>query len=140
MLLTPDKSLCQPRQKTIVSRDKGHPSEHRANNIYLSEVRHYRLDGDLVHQQKCCDFLLMNDNKRNAYFIELKGENLDEAIPQLEHGHRLCADELRGYAIFYRIVCSIIRTHGVRSNAFRKFQAKCRCSLKFGSGLLQENI
>lgn len=58
MRLTPDKSLCKSRQKIIVSRDKGTPREHRAENPKMYYVRHYQLDGGLISQQKCCDFLL----------------------------------------------------------------------------------
>ena len=73
MLLTPEKSLCEKNQPIIVSRDKRSQVQHRAINPQrVFEVRQYQLDGDLVTQEKCCDFLLTNDTSKKAYFIELK--------------------------------------------------------------------
>ena len=81
MLLTPEKSLCEKNQAIVVSRDKGTRREHRAANPQRQfELRHYKLDGELVRQQTCCDFLLINDSGKKAYFIELKGENIDKAV------------------------------------------------------------
>ena len=67
MLLTPDKSICERRQKIIVSKDQREQRQHRAENPDQKyEVRHYRLDGDLVSQTTCCDFLLINDTTKKA--------------------------------------------------------------------------
>lgn len=90
MLLAEDKSLCKKDAKIIVSKDKGETREHRANNPEQKySVRQYKLDGEMVHDQKCCDYLVLNDTSQNAYFIELKGRKIDEAVPQLEAGRRL---------------------------------------------------
>ncbi len=103
MLLTQDKSLCESRQKIIVSRDAGTQRKHRANNPQQKyNVRHYKLDGNIISQRTCCDFLLINDSLKNAYFIELKGGNIDEAVPQLEAGYQLFRSELTGYKFYFR--------------------------------------
>lgn len=81
MLLNPEKSLCEKNQAIVVSRDKGNSREHRAINPQKSfDLRKYQLDGDLIKQTKCCDFLLINDTRKKAYLIELKGGNVDEAV------------------------------------------------------------
>ena len=139
MLLTPEKTLCKKNQSIIVSKDKKSQVQHRATNpdrVY--DVRHYKLDGDLIKQEKCCDFLLINDTKRKAYFIELKGGNIDEAVSQLEAGEKKCRDELKGYIFFYRIVCSKAKTHNIKSPKFRKFQEKCGVRLRSKEILLEE--
>ena len=103
MQLTTEKSLCEEKQKLIVSKDKGTSREHRAKNESgRYNVRHYKLDGDIVKQQKCCDYLLLNDTRKNAYFIELKGRNIDEAAAQLTNGAKLFRSELKDYEFFYR--------------------------------------
>lgn len=141
MLLTNDKSKCQEYQKIIVSKDTGNKREHRAiNSKGKCKVRQYKLDGDIVQQKKCCDFLVINDSMKKSYYIELKGENIDEAIPQLESAVQLCSQELPNYDIFYRIVCSKVRTHKVNSNKFRKFQAKVGKKLQYVSGSMEEMI
>lgn len=141
MLLTDDKSKCGEYQKIIVSRDTGNKREHRAiNSNGKHKVRQYKLDGDIVKQRKSCDFLVLNDSVKKAYYIELKGENIDEAIPQLESAVQICSQELRQYDVFYRIVCSKIRTHKINSNKFRKFQAKVGRKLQYSSVRMEENI
>ena len=140
MLLTKDKSRCEEYQKIIVSRDTG-SREHKAiNPEQRYKVRQYKLDGDLIVQQKCCDFLVLNVSSKNAYFIELKGSNIDEAISQLENGATLCKAELNGYTFFYRIVASKVRTHQVESNKFRKFKDKYGSNLKYQTNRMEETL
>lgn len=141
MMLTAENSHCEERQKIIVSRDNRESREHRAYNPEQSyRVRHYRLDGELVKQQKCCDFLLINDTCLRAYFIELKGRNLDEAIPQLENAVRICSRELTGYDYHYRIVASKARTHELKKLDFRKFKDKCGSKLKYCTEYMEETL
>lgn len=139
MLLTREGSLCEKNQKIVVSRDHGNVREHRALNPNgRFDLRHYKLDGDLVQYEKCCDYLLVNDSGKKAYFIELKGSNVDEAIPQLEAAERRFCSELRQYVLYYRIVASKARTHEIRKNAFRKFQEKYGSRLICKTGILEE--
>lgn len=141
MLLTPDKSLCERRQKIIVSRDQKEQRQHRAENPDQKyEVRHYKLDGDIVSQTKCCDFLLINDTTKKAYFIELKGRKIDEAIPQLEKAYEIFRGELKGCSFYFRIVSSKVRTHAVNSPEFRKFQAKWGSQLRYQSECLKDTL
>lgn len=141
MLLTPEKSLCEKNQAIVVSRDKGTRREHRAANPQRQfELRHYKLDGELVRQQTCCDFLLINDSGKKAYFIELKGENIDKAVKQLEAGERYCKSELRGYESLFRIVCSKAKTHKLQDNGVRKFKEKCGNRLQIKVNSLQETL
>lgn len=112
MLLDPGKSLCKPHQTLIVSKDKGEPRQHRAiNPSGINLVRHYRLDGDLVLKQECCDFLLLNDSRHRAYYIELKGRHIDKAVSQLLAAEKICRPELIGYTSYFRIVASKSPTH-----------------------------
>lgn len=139
MLLSPEKSICERNQKIIVSRDRGSRVEHRATNQDgVFDVRHYRLDGELIHQEKCCDYLLINDTSKKAYFIELKGGNVDEAVVQLEAAAEKCKGELKGYSFWYRIVCSKAKTHKIKSNKYRKFMEKCGKRLKCQEGTMNE--
>ena len=68
MLLTAEKSECEKNQKIIVSRDKGSSCQHRAiNDKGESDVRQYQLDGKLVVDETCCDYLVLNDSAKSAY-------------------------------------------------------------------------
>lgn len=141
MLLTSDKSLCEENQKLIVSRDKGTPRKHCAHNPGQSyHVRQYRLDGDLIINKTCCDFLVLNDTLKNAYFIELKGGNVAEAVPQLEAGARMFRPELAGYQFYFRIISSKVRTHDVQKNAFRRFKDQYGSRLQYKTDILEETL
>lgn len=141
MLLPQEKSLCKNDQKIIVSKDKGSSRRHRAINTGQQYyMRQYRLDGDIVRHQKCCDFLLLNDTLKNAYFIELKGGNIHDAVTQLEAGEQICRAELSGYELYYRIICSKVRTHNVQKNVFRKFKEKCGSRLICAENSLEEKM
>ncbi len=141
MLLTPESSLCDKNQAIVVSRDRGEQREHRAKNPQGQfDLRQYKLDGGLFQQTTCCDYLLVNDSRKKAYFIELKGKNIDDAVEQLEAGEEKCKAELEGYLFFYRIVCSKVRTHKVQSVKFRKFKEKCAARLKMKEHCLEETL
>lgn len=61
MLLTKERSLCEKNQSIVVSKDRGNPREHRAINPNRQfDLRHYKLDGELVKYETCCDYLLLN--------------------------------------------------------------------------------
>ena len=94
----------------------------------------------MFSQITCCDFLLVNDSTKKAYFIELKGKNIDDAVEQLAAGERMCKAELQGYSFFYRIVCSKAKTHKIQSNKFRKFKAKYGPHLLMKENILSENL
>lgn len=141
MLLTLQNSLCEKNQAIVVSKDKGAQREHRANNPQRKfDLRHYKLDGVLIQQTKCCDFLLINDSRKKAYLIELKGRNIDDAVDQLEAGEEKCKAELEGYTFFYRIVCSKAKTHKIQNNKFRKFREKYGVRLKMKENCLVETL
>lgn len=141
MMLDPTKSLCEANQQIIVSKDDGEKRMHRALNKQKRYcVRQYKLDGGIVLRQTCCDFLLLNDTLRNAYFIELKGGNIDDAIPQLEAGYERFRSELGKYNFYFRIVSSKVRTHNVQKNRFRKFKDKWGSHLQYKENILEEKL
>lgn len=125
-------SCCEERQAIIVSKDRGTKREHRAINAGKSRVSQYKIDGDVVRDQTPrCDFLVMNDDKKNAYLIELKGSDIEHAIEQLEATASRFKSELQDYKIKYRIVCSRARTQALNSNTYKSFRRKYSSSDEF---------
>ena len=141
MLLTQEKSLCEKKQAIVVSRDVKQSRVHRAINPEREfDLRHYKLDGDIVQNETSCDFLLLNDSLKKAYFIELKGENIDEAVAQLEASEKKFASELGDYKFLYRIVCSKALTHKIRKPHYSKFAEKCGTRLITKERILEETL
>ena len=123
MKLTPEKSLCQKNQKNIVSKEKGRI--HTAiNPDGRFDVRHYHLDGELINNQLCCDYLLINDSSKEAYYIELKGQDIRKAVTQVIAAEKICKEDLMGFKSNFRIIPSKVRAEELRSVEYRRLLEK----------------
>lgn len=119
------RSCCKKNQKIIISKDKGSHCEHRANNPVLYTVSQYHIDGDVITGSvDKCDFLLLNETKRNAYYIELKGSDVIHAIDQVMNTESLLKNQLSSYQSLYRIVYHT-GTLGVNSSTINRWKEKC---------------
>lgn len=119
------ESLCSERQSVIVSKDQGQKRLHRAKNSEKCKVSQYRIDGNVIQGESIrCDYLVMNDDKADAYLIELKGSDIEHALDQLEETSRRLQKELRSYTVKYRIVASRARTQAINSSKYKKFRRK----------------
>ena len=133
--LTSTPSLCEAKSKIIVSEEKG--MKHIANNTGLCNVRQFRIDGGIIPTTDTstirCDYLVLNDDLRNAYFIELKRSgNLPEAIDQIHTSIEMLKNELPNYIYHGRIVGNSI--HGIRDS---KTIDKIRAHVKRYKGTIQ---
>lgn len=135
------ESLCEERQKIIVSKDKGSRVEHRANNIEQCRVRHYQIDGVVITDlnKSKCDFLLTNDDRKKVYFIELKGTDVKKSIEQLEETERILGNEFPDYERYFRIVYKA-NTHGIRSTAISKFKIRKKGRVIAATDRYEEDI
>lgn len=141
MYLNGKESLCEKNQKIIVSKDSGSDKRHIAKNAGgNSDVRQFQLDGDIFKQETVCDYLVLNDTKRNAYFVELKGSDITHGVEQLEAASQRFQKELESYVFFYRLVCSRVNTHAVNGSKFLKFKKKHYGYFAYKEGKLEEDI
>ena len=131
-------SLCPPRQPKIISHDKGSRCMHIALNDKPSFVTHYHIDGIVIADGPRCDFLLMNEDTRLAYLIELKGRRINKAIDQLEATAQALKPQLADYSLRYRIVASRSRTQEINSSKFLKFKKEHKNVLK--NNIWEEHI
>lgn len=116
------ENLCtEERQKIIVSQDHRSQCQHRAQNIVRqnnlrSIVRQYKVDGNIIKEGNKCDYIILNDDLKTVYLIELKGHDIHHAIKQLEDTLKIMKDNLHDYTFFLRIVYTGKCTHAVRDN------------------------
>lgn len=87
-----------------------------------------------------CDYLLMNEEKKIAYLIELKGSDLIKASQQLETTAKVLEEELSDYTLQYRIVANKCKTQEIYSSAYRKYQIRWKGRLIQKTGFIEENI
>ena len=140
MPLTGFESLCGANDKQIVSRDKGNPQYHKAINTVKAYVTHYQIDGVVIKSGDRCDYLLMNEDKKIAYLIELKGSDLVKAAKQLESTENALRQALVGYSMRYRIVANKCKTQEIKSSAYRKYQIRWKDRLLQKTGFIEEII
>ena len=121
------RSLCEERQKIIVSCDRKskNPVKHVANNQSGNCVRQYLLDDKTVLDENlsCCDYLVLNCDKKRAYFIELKGRHVLKAKKQIECTESRLEKEIKDFVRFYRIIYRG-STHDVQSSDFINWKKK----------------
>ena len=90
-----------------------------------------------------CDFLLLNCEQKQSYFIELKGSDLIRAIEQIDKSIDKLKNELLGFSFFARIVVSRINTIDLKSTKLLSLEKKVKLlkgNLKKSSRLLEETI
>ena len=137
------ESLCEARQKIIVSREQS--MEHVATNAEECTVRHFKIDGGVITDPKSirCDYLLLNDDNPAAYFIELKRNGkISEAIDQIWATIELVKHELPGYIYHGRIVCKGVNKVQASQTVHkvREHRKRYKGSIIQGTNKLEENI
>ncbi len=116
--------------------------KHIGNNVNRHTIRHYNVDKGIIPKndtQARCDYLLLNDTEKRAYYIELKGSDLEKAIQQIENTIRLLHSGISTYTIFPRIVY-FSGTHDVHGSKVTKWKAKYRQRAIIRSKMIEENI
>lgn len=140
MPLSGFESLCGKKAGQIISRDKGNPQYHKGINAAKAFVTHYKIDGIVIKSGGRCDYLLMNEEKRTAYLIELKGSDLVKAAGQLETTEKVLRQDLAGYNLQYRIIANKCKIQEIYSSLYRKYQIRWKGKLVQKTGFIEENI
>lgn len=139
MILKEEKSICKINQKIIVSEEN--KRKHIANNIDENRVFQFRIDGDIIPKStsmKRCDYLVKNEEKKDLYFIELKGTDVKKAIDQITDTIDYLKNEINGYSILPRIIYRP-NSHGVHDTKVREFQRKYPRSI-IATNIYEEEI
>lgn len=80
---------------------------HIAENPAGKYVRQFKVDGDVFpsggNGPKRCDYLILDDTDRHAYYIELKGSDVRRAIQQVESSIEEINPSI-GYKVHSRII------------------------------------
>lgn len=120
---TPIKQGTQP---SFVSEENHR--KHIGSNPNGLHCRQYHVDGTILTAAdgKKCDYLLVNDDGKDAYFIELKGKKITDAVEQLEAAIETLKGSLDGYHLFRRIIANKPSTHDIKGSTVTLWKRKCR--------------
>lgn len=133
-------SYCTEYQKEIHSKENN--SEHIAVNKDGDLVRQIKIDGDVLpanyNEERRVDYLILDETKKTAYLIELKGSHIMSAFAQLENTNKKLSDALKEQEVYWRVVCSS-RTANLKNNDVKKYQ-KNHPQLIVKRNILREDI
>jgi hypothetical protein len=131
-------------EKIVTVRDKGHSTEYRYKNQSSNHLAKYRVDGGLISDDGAkCDFLLLNCEQKQSYFIELKGSDLVQAVKQIDRSVDLLKYKLIDFSIFARIALTRVNTTSLTKIEFLRLEKKVKSlkgNLKKKSRLLEEVV
>ena len=114
-------------RKKVLFKDKG-----RSTYLYINRsaahLAKYRVDGGLIPGDGVkCDDLLLNCEKKRAYFIELKGSDIIRAIQQIDRSIDQLKGDLSGFAFFARIVVTRVNvTHLEKNSQYLRLERKIK--------------
>ena len=130
-------------QRPIVTcKDKGSKVKYIYKNKDSNYLSIYRVDGGLIDNGAKCDYLLLNCEKQQSYFIELKGSDLSHAIDQIDRSINILKNDLSGFAFFARIVLTRVNTTDLIDPKLIRLERKVNGlngNLKKQTGLLEES-
>ena len=128
----------------VPCKDKGHSTEYRYKNQSSNHLAKYRVDGGLILDDGAkCDFLLLNCEQKQSYFIELKGSDIIRAIEQIDRSIDKLKADLSDFAFYARIVLSRVNTIDLKHTKLLRLEKKVeflKGDLKKKTRLLEEAI
>jgi hypothetical protein len=143
------KEFCDTR-KTIVVRDSGNKQEYRVTNDNGKEICKIKVDGCLIKEGERCDYLILSCEDKSAFFVELKGHDLQKALSQIDSSINKLKDEipeLQEFKIYARIVLNRNPTPDINSSIEIKLKKRLKQQngkdsgdlIKYKSQVLEEN-
>lgn len=119
-------SSCSQYQAVVVSQENG--NKHQLCNDSRVAVYQYHVDGDIIkgNDEKRCDYVVeaLTAPRPSAFFIELKGSDLMDALEQIDVTVSRCEAKLKGYDILPRVVLHKVSTHQIRGSKYRRYKER----------------
>lgn len=136
------------KRKVIVIEENN--CEYKVINKSSKEFYIYKVDGDLISpntSSKRCDFLLICNADNKAYFVELKGKDINKAFEQIEATleNKIITSELKKFKYYIRVVLKRCppKTQDQKyiENHRKLLTKKYKCyDIKYSNSPLEENI
>lgn len=107
------------RKKTMSVFDRGHPKiKYILKNPKTKELCRIKIDDGYLQSdnQKKCDFLVLNCESNAAYFVELKGSNLIQAVKQIKRTIDILISNSPAKSINARIILSKVSVPRFENN------------------------
>jgi hypothetical protein len=112
------------KRAMITAEEKG--KKYIGHNISGKLFSRFRVDGCLIKEGKKCDFLILDCEEKKAYFIELKGKDILNALEQIDRSIEVLFSKLNDFNINARIVLSKLNPPDLRSSKYIKLERKLK--------------
>ena len=117
-------------------------------SIYINgssnNLAKYLVDGKLIaDNDPKCDFLILNCERCQSYFIELKGSDIIHAFEQINRTIDLLRPDLANFSLFARIMLTKVSTVGTKSTQLVKLAKKLKAlngNLKYKTRVLEDVV
>ena len=144
------KEFCDTR-KTIVVKDSRNKQEYRVTNDNGKEICKIRVDGCLIKEGERCDYLILACEDKTAFFVELKGHDLQKALSQIDSSITKVKNEIqefKEFKIYARIVLNRNPTPDINSSIEIKLKKRLKQQngkdsgdlIKYKSQVLEESM
>ena len=90
--------------------------EYRLENPSRRPVCKVDVDGCYITNGRRCDYLLIDCQQHNAFFVELKGTHLLDAVQQIIDTLQKLLNSLQDCNVFARIVCTRVSVPNIQNN------------------------
>ncbi|WP_174783731.1 hypothetical protein [Dolichospermum sp. UHCC 0259] len=119
------KEFCDTR-KTIVVKDSGNKQEYRVTNENGKEICKIKVDGCLIKDGERCDYLILSCEDKSAFFVELKGHDLQKAIAQIDSSINKLMNDIKEFKIYARIVLNRTPSPDINSSIEIKLKKRLK--------------
>lgn len=122
-------------KRRIISIQDTPATKYEGLNPSEKEFSLFRIDKDrVVSGQRKCDYLLLRCDDKNAFFIELKGRHILDAVEQIDATIEALKSQLQAYTMHGRIVVTRTNAPDLQSTRYLKL----RRALKLRGGSLEQ--
>lgn len=128
------------RKKVSIEENK---MKYLAENRDENRVCLIQVDGCLITKGIRCDYLLLNCDKKNSYFIELKGKKLLHAIEQIDRSVHILKKDISDFKINARIILRKVEPPQYKRREHRILREKIKKlngTLQIKEKILEEKI
>lgn len=115
---------------------------HEMHNPRRDMGRQFQVDGGVFPKGgglERCDWLLLNDTRKDAYYIELKGKDIHKAISQIENTIREIHPSIQDYDVYCRIVYHT-NSHHVTGSEVTQWKKRYKGKAEIKSRRMIENF
>lgn len=126
-------NYCELNSNKKILVAKGTKTEYRIINENEKVIDKYVVDDCLLRtkqRDEKCDYLILVNEIKEAYFVECKGSDVVKAVSQLDSSINILNNKLPGYVLKGRIIPTRVYSPDLRMQAYKRLREKLKGQLE----------